>query len=368
MTMTDEKIREILSQVTDPVMGTDVVSAREFKGFSEAEDGTLTVDIELGYPARNVAQPLGEAIGEALEKAGIKKADIRVTQNIIAHKVQAMQKVKKNIKNIIAVSSGKGGVGKSTVSANLALALLHEGATVGILDADIYGPSMPKMLGAKGQPMTVDGETMEPFNGRGLQMNSIGFHVADDDPMIWRGPMASGALQQLLDQTNWKELDYLIVDMPPGTGDIQLTLSQNVPLTGAVVVTTPQDIALIDAKKGLRMFQKVSVPIFGIVENMAAFVCPNCGEVTKIFGEGGAKAMSEQYGVPLLEELPISSKIREQADSGCPTVAQEPDSPEGKLYRDLAMKVAAAVAKLPKDYSSKLPGVKVVAQEEKKPA
>ena len=269
-------------------------------------------------------------MGEAVRAAGAASVEVSVTQNIIAHKVQGTLRVMPGVKNIIAVSSGKGGVGKSTVSANLALALAHEGARVGVLDADIYGPSQPKMLGASGQPVSADGKTMEPMESLGLQINSIGFMIEEDDPMIWRGPMAAGALQQLITQTNWHDLDYLIVDMPPGTGDIQLTLSQQVPLTGAVVVTTPQDIALIDAKKGLRMFQKVNVPILGIIENMSVFICPHCGEVEHIFGEGGAKRMSEQYGVPLLGELPLSAKIREQADSGLPTVAAEPD---GKRWR-----------------------------------
>lgn len=363
--MTIEQIREILSTVVDPLLGQDIVSAKALKSVTE-DNGHLVVEVEVGYPVRTAGQTLGELISQALEPhLGGKELEIRLSQKIIAHKVQGTQRVMPNVKNIIAVSSGKGGVGKSTVAANLALALQYEGARVGILDADIYGPSMPKMLGASGQPFSVDGQTMEPFEGCGLQLTSIGFHVGEDDPMIWRGPMASGALTQLLNQTNWKDLDYLIVDMPPGTGDIQLTLSQQVPLTAAIVVTTPQDIALIDAKKGLKMFQKVNVPLLGIVENMAAFVCPHCGEVTKIFGEGGAKAMSEQYGVPLLEELPLSVKIREQADAGKPTVAADPECPEAKLYRDLAMKVAAAVALLPKDYTSKMPGIKVVQQAKK---
>lgn len=271
--------------------------------------------------ARPWARPFGAA--------GAASVEVSVTQNIIAHKVQGTLRVMPGVKNIIAVSSGKGGVGKSTVSANLALALAHEGARVGVLDADIYGPSQPKMLGASGQPVSADGKTMEPMESLGLQINSIGFMIEEDDPMIWRGPMAAGALQQLITQTNWHDLDYLIVDMPPGTGDIQLTLSQQVPLTGAVVVTTPQDIALIDAKKGLRMFQKVNVPILGIIENMSVFICPHCGEVEHIFGEGGARRMSEQYGVPLLGELPLSAKIREQADGGLPTVAAEPDGRRG---------------------------------------
>ena len=308
MTISTEAIKSALSALIDPVTGTDYVSGKMFKSAETDENGNVKVFIELGYPAKHRAEAVGQAVGEAVRAAGAASVEVSVTQNIIAHKVQGTLRVMPGVKNIIAVSSGKGGVGKSTVSANLALALAHEGARVGVLDADIYGPSQPKMLGASGQPVSADGKTMEPMESLGLQINSIGFMIEEDDPMIWRGPMAAGALQQLITQTNWHDLDYLIVDMPPGTGDIQLTLSQQVPLTGAVVVTTPQDIALIDAKKGLRMFQKVNVPILGIIENMSVFICPHCGEVEHIFGEGGAKRMSEQYGVPLLGELPLSRK------------------------------------------------------------
>ena len=306
------------------------------------------------------AQKVGEAVGEALKQAGAATVEVSVRQEIIGHKVQGTTKALPNVKNIIAVSSGKGGVGKSTVSANLALALSLEGARVGVLDADIYGPSQPTMLGAHGQPLSSDGKMMEPLVSHGLEINSIGFMVSEDEPMIWRGPLAAGALTQLLNQTNWHDLDYLIIDMPPGTGDIQLTLSQSVPITGAVVVTTPQDIALIDAKKGLRMFQKVNVPILGIVENMSVFICPKCGEQHHIFGEGGAKRMCEQYGVPLLGELPLSLRIRELADGGNPTVASEPESAEAMMYRRMALQVAGAVARLAKDYTAKMPAIKIV--------
>ncbi len=362
MAITTEAVKAALQQLIDPVVGVDYVSGKMFKSAETDDDGNVTVNLELGYPARTVADEVGEKIGVAVKEAtGAKSVNVNLTQNIIAHKVQGTLRVLPNVKNIIAVSSGKGGVGKSTVSANLALALAYEGANVGVLDADIYGPSQPKMLGAEGgQPVSTDGKTMEPISALGLQINSIGFMVADDEPMIWRGPMASGALQQLIQQTNWQDLDYLIVDMPPGTGDIQLTLSQQVPLTGAIVVTTPQDIALIDAKKGLRMFQKVNVPILGVVENMSVFICPHCGEVEHIFGEGGAKQMCEQYGTALLGELPLSRKIREQADNGLPTVAADPESPEAKIYRSVAMQIAGAVARLGKDYSAKMPGIKVV--------
>ena len=264
------------------------------------------------------------------------------------------------MKNIIAVSSGKGGVGKSTVTANIALALAAEGARVGVLDADIYGPSQPTMLGASGRPESTDGVNMDPIESLGLQINSIGFMIDPEEPMIWRGPLVAQALTQLLNQTAWNNLDYLVIDMPPGTGDIQLTLSQSVPVTGAVVVTTPQDIALLDAKKGLRMFEKVNVPVLGIVENMAMYVCPKCGHMEHVFGEGGANRMSEQYKVPVLGQLPLDGRIREQADTGRPTVVADPDGAVAKIYRDIAVKAAAYVALAAKDMSRVMPSVKVV--------
>ena len=359
MTISTEEVKARLAQLVDPVTGTDYVSSRMLQGVETDQQGGVVVRVTLGYPAKYRAQAVGEAIGEALDGLGASSVKVEVTQDIIAHKVQGTLRVMPGVKNIIAVSSGKGGVGKSTVAANLARALSHEGARVGVLDADVYGPSQPTMLGAHGAPMTADGTTMEPLESHGLQINSVGFMVGEDEPMIWRGPMAAGALEQLLKLTNWHDLDYLVVDMPPGTGDIQLTLSQSVPITGAVVVTTPQDIALIDAKKGLRMFEKVNVPILGIVENMSVFICPHCGEVTHIFGEGGADRMSEQYGVPVLGHLPLSAQIREEADSGSPTVARDPDSKEAMLFRDMAMKVAGAIAKLGKDYSARMPTIKV---------
>jgi ATP-binding protein involved in chromosome partitioning len=263
------------------------------------------------------------------------------------------------VKNIVAVASGKGGVGKSTTAVNLALALAAEGATVGVLDADIYGPSLPMMLGIHGRPESLDGQTMEPMQGHGLQVMSIGFLVDNDQAMIWRGPMATQALEQLLRQTNWRDLDYLVVDMPPGTGDIQLTLSQKVPVTGAVIVTTPQDIALIDARKGLSMFEKVSVPIVGLVENMAVYCCPNCGHVEHIFGAEGGRRMAEELKLNFLGALPLNRSIREQADQGCPTVAAEPEGEIAALYKVVARQVAVKIAEQGKDYSSKFPTIKV---------
>jgi ATP-binding protein involved in chromosome partitioning len=278
---------------------------------------------------------------------------------VISHAVQRGVQLMPNVKNIIAVASGKGGVGKSTTAANLALALAAEGASVGLLDADIYGPSQPMMLGISRRPESEDGKTMEPLENHGVQVMSIGFLVDQDEAMIWRGPMATQALEQLLRQTNWKDLDYLIVDMPPGTGDIQLTLSQRVPMTGAVIVTTPQDIALLDARKGIKMFEKVGVPILGIVENMAVHVCSNCGHVEHIFGAEGGKKMAEQYDMAYLGALPLDINIRLQADSGKPTVVADPDGEVAGIYKAVARRVAVGIAEKAKDFSAKFPTITV---------
>jgi ATP-binding protein involved in chromosome partitioning len=297
---------------------------------------------------------------DALQTAGAGNVSANVTMKIVAHTVQRGLKVLPNVKNIIAVSSGKGGVGKSTVAVNLALALAAEGAQVGVLDADIYGPSQPMMLGINGKPESADGKTMEPLTNHGVQAMSIGFLIDTDQPMVWRGPMVTQALQQLLGQTNWKDVDYLIIDMPPGTGDIQLTLAQQVPVTGAIIVTTPQDIALIDAKKGLKMFEKVNVPILGLVENMAIHVCSNCGHAEHIFGSGGADAMGREYEVEVLGSLPLDIRIREQTDAGGPTVVAEPDSEIATTYKAIARKVAVKIAEKAKDMSLKMPTIKVL--------
>ena len=358
MAITVEQANEALKRVVDPNTGKDLVSTRSARNV-RVEGGDVSVDVELGYPAASQVDGIRRAVIDALKAAGAANVSANVTMKIVAHTVQRGLKVLPNVKNIIAVASGKGGVGKSTVAVNLALALSAEGARVGVLDADIYGPSQPTMLGISGKPESTDGRTLEPMENHGLQMSSIGLLIDADQPMVWRGPMVTQALQQLLAQTNWKDLDYLVVDLPPGTGDIQLTLAQQVPVTGAVIVTTPQDIALIDAKKGLKMFEKVGIPILGIVENMAVHVCSNCGHAEHIFGaEGGAK-MAAQYGVEHLGSLPLDIRIREQADAGRPTVVAEPDGAIAATFKDIARKVAVRIAEKAKDMSLKMPTIKV---------
>ncbi|MDZ7651828.1 MAG: iron-sulfur cluster carrier protein ApbC [Burkholderiaceae bacterium] len=344
--------------MVDPNTGKDLVTSRCVKNV-KVTGSDVSLDVELGYPAASQIELIRDKVIDALKGAGAGNVSANVLSKIVAHAVQRGLKVMPNVKNIVAVSSGKGGVGKSTVAVNLALALAAEGARVGMLDADIYGPSQPTMLGLAGRPDTVDGRLLEPMIGHGIQAISIGLLIDPDQPMVWRGPMVTQALQQLLMQTNWQDIDYLIVDMPPGTGDIQLTLSQQVPVTGAVVVTTPQDIALLDAKKGLKMFEKVGVPILGIVENMAVHVCSQCGHAEHVFGEGGAERMSKEYGVEVLGSLPLDIRIREQADSGRPTVVADPDSEVARTYKAIARRVAIAIADKAKDMSLKMPTIKV---------
>ncbi|KAB0645431.1 iron-sulfur cluster carrier protein ApbC, partial [Burkholderia territorii] len=330
-----------LAAVVDPNTGRPYAANKGVRNVAIDGDA-VAVDVVLGYPARSQHDDVRARIADALKAVpGVRDARVAVSQEIVAHTVQRGVKLLPNVKNIVAVASGKGGVGKSTTAVNLALALAAEGASVGILDADIYGPSLPTMLGIHGQrPESPDNQSMNPLVGHGLQANSIGFLIEEDNPMVWRGPMATSALEQLLRQTNWRELDYLIVDMPPGTGDIQLTLAQRVPVTGAVIVTTPQDIALLDAKKGLKMFEKVGIPILGIVENMSIHICSNCGHEEHIFGAGGAERMAQDYGVTVLGSLPLDIAIRERADSGTPTVVAEPDGALARRYRDIARGVA----------------------------
>jgi ATP-binding protein involved in chromosome partitioning len=325
------------------------------------EQGVASVHIELGYPAAGAREQFEQLAKEAVESLeGVKEVKVEISWKILSHAVQRNLKPIKSIKNIIAVASGKGGVGKSTTSVNLALALIAEGATVGLLDADIYGPSQPRMLGLSGRrPETPDGKSIDPLEAYGLECMSIGFMIDDEEPMIWRGPMVTSALNQLIGDTNWSELDYLVVDMPPGTGDIALTLSQQVPVSGAVIVTTPQDIALLDARKGLKMFEKVSVPVLGVVENMSTHICSNCGNEEHIFGTGGGASMAEQYSVPLLGSLPLDIRIREEADSGHPTVIADPEGPLALRYREIARSAVAKLAAQGRDYSRLFPKISI---------
>ncbi len=358
MALDIEQINAALAGVIDPNTGRDLLSSRSARNVRVVGD-SVVLDVELGYPAASQIEPIRARVVQALQAAGAREVHAEVRVKIVAHTVQRGLKVMPNVRNIVAVSSGKGGVGKSTVAANLALALAAEGARVGVLDADIYGPSQPTMLGVHGTPTSTDGKTFDPLEAHGVQVSSIGFLVDADQPMVWRGPMVTQALQQLLTLSNWNDLDYLVVDMPPGTGDIQLTLAQQVPVTGAVIVTTPQDIALLDAMKGLKMFEKVGVPILGVIENMAVHVCTQCGHAEHIFGSGGAERLSRDYGVEVLGSLPLDIRIREQADSGRPTVIADPGGALAATYRDIARRVAVRIAERAKDMSLKMPSIKV---------
>ena len=356
---TESLLLAALQSVIDPNTGKDLVSTRQIKNV-RIEGDDVGFEAILGYPAKSQIPALRRALIEAARKVpGVGNVSATVTVKITAHAVQRGVQLLTGVKNIIAVASGKGGVGKSTTAVNLALALAAEGATVGVLDADIYGPSQPMMLGVSGRPESADGKSMEPMEGHGVQVMSIGFLVEPDQAMIWRGPMATQALDQLLRQTNWRDVDYLVVDMPPGTGDIQLTLSQRVPITGAIIVTTPQDIALIDAKKGLTMFEKVGVPILGLVENMAVHICTNCGHKEHIFGEDGGKKMATEHGLDYLGALPLTMSIRQQADSGVPTVVADPDGDIAGIYKAIARAVAVKIADKAKDFSGKFPTISV---------
>ena len=350
MTQVNEAlVRRILGDLIDTHTGAPVADAIRAVG---VDGSRVSVDIQLGYPATGAIDGLSHRVRQALEAdPAIEAAAVSITSRIHVHKVQGTLAPLPNVKNIIVVASGKGGVGKSTVSANLALALQAEGAKVGVLDADIYGPSQPHMLGASGKPQSPDGKTIIPMQAHGLSVMSIGFLVEEDTPMIWRGPMVTQAMMQLLTDTRWEQLDYLIVDLPPGTGDIQLTLSQKVPVAGAVIVTTPQDIALLDARKALKMFEKVEVPVLGIVENMATHICSNCGHEEHIFGEGGGARMAAQYEVPYLGSLPLDIRIREQSDGGNPTVAAMPDSDLTARYREIARNATGRLSRQPRNKS-----------------
>lgn len=341
-----EQIEIALRQLTDPHLNQDPVSAGCIKDV-RIQDGRVEVDVELGYAAEQFKNAWSQMLQMTLEQLeGVAQAQVNVSWAVSAQPMPNTTETLAGVKNIIAVSSGKGGVGKSTTAANLALALAREGAKVGVLDADIYGPSQGIMLGvpAGTRPGVQDEKLFIPVEAMGVKVMSMAFLATDETPMVWRGPMAAGALQQLLTQTAWGELDYLVVDMPPGTGDIQLTLSQKVPVSGAVVVTTPQDIALLDAKKGIEMFRKVNIPVLGIVENMAMHVCSNCGHVEHVFGEGGGGRLADLYEVDLLASMPLSIAIRMQCDGGEPTTVADPDSQIAMIYQQLARTVGARLA------------------------
>ncbi|WP_456372127.1 iron-sulfur cluster carrier protein ApbC [Thiolapillus sp.] len=355
--VTKEAIEEALKAYVQADLGKDLVSTKMVKDI-QIDGGKVKLTVVLGFPAKSVAEEIQAGLCEAAKSVdGVSDCEVDLSWKVESHSVQKSLKPIDNIKNIIAVASGKGGVGKSTTAVNLALALSQEGAKVGILDADIYGPSQPRMLGISGQPESPDGKTLEPMNSYHLQAMSIGFLIDEETPMIWRGPMVTQALEQLLNDTNWSDLDYLIIDLPPGTGDTQLTLAQKVPVSGAIIVTTPQDIALLDARKGFKMFEKVEVPVLGIVENMSIHICSNCGHEEHIFGEGGGKSMSDQYGVDFLGALPLEKRIREETDSGKPTVVAEPDCRTSEIYREIARKAAAKLAVQAKSYAAKFPNI-----------
>ena len=357
MAATKEQIEEALKGYVEPHLQKDLVSARAVKAIDISE-GNVKISVELGFPARGIHDEIAEAVRSAAASVeGVATVDVAVESKIVAHSVQKSLKPIDNVKNIIAVASGKGGVGKSTTAVNLALALSAEGARVGILDADIYGPSQPRMLGVSGKPDSKDGKTLEPMSSYDLQAMSIGFLIDEETPMIWRGPMVTQALEQLLNDTNWDDLDYLVIDLPPGTGDTQLTLAQKVPVSGAIVVTTPQDIALLDARKGFKMFEKVEVPVLGIVENMSIHICSQCGHEEPIFGEGGGKRMAEEYGVDFLGALPLDKRIREETDNGKPTVVAEPEARISQIYREIARKAAAKLSLQAKSYAAKFPNI-----------
>ncbi len=358
MSLNPDQILAALCEVIDPNTHKNLaVTAKNCEIRLDGADATITVP--LGYPLHNGQAELRKRIETVLGAQGISLKALNFTVRIAAHAVQPGLKPLPNVRNIVAVASGKGGVGKSTTAVNIALALASQGARVGLLDADIYGPSVPIMLGLSGKPKSLDGKTMEPMMGHGLQANSIGFLIEEDSPAIWRGPMVTQALTQLLTQTNWNDLDYLIVDMPPGTGDIALTMAQKVPLTGAIIVTTPQDLALADARRGLRMFQKVDVPVLGIVENMSVHICSNCGYAEPIFGEHGGRDMAAEFNLPWLGALPLQLSIRTQTDSGTPSVVAEPGGEPARAYHAIAAALAANVAALPRDMAAKMPGVVV---------
>jgi ATP-binding protein involved in chromosome partitioning len=357
MVVTEQQVQDALRSLVDPNTRKDYVSTKSARNI-KVDGDRVSAEILLGYPAKSQVEPIREQVTKAIKSLpGVGGVSVNVQMKIIPHAVQRGVKLVPGIKNIIAVASGKGGVGKSTTAVNLALALAAEGASVGMLDADIYGPSQPIMLGVRGRPESRDGKSLEPMEGHGIQAMSIGFLIDPDTPMVWRGPMVTQALEQLLNETKWREIDYLVVDLPPGTGDIQLTLAQRVPVTGAIIVTTPQDIALIDARKGLKMFEKVGVPILGIVENMSTHICSKCGHEEHIFGAGGGERMGKDCDVELLGALPLDIAIREQADSGKPTLVSDPDGRISQIYKQIARRVAVKIAEKAQDHTAAFPKI-----------
>ena len=356
-TVAKDTIEGALSGIVDPHTGLDLVTGKSVND-CVVDNQNVSIDLVLGYPAKGWHSNLKQEVVDVVSKLeNVQSVDVRIKTQVVSHEVQKGVTPLKNVRNVIAVASGKGGVGKSTVSANLALALSAEGANAGVLDADIYGPSQPRMLGVGGRPESKDGKSLEPMNSYHVQVMSIGFLIEEDTPMIWRGPMVTQALEQLLQDTQWRDLDYLIIDLPPGTGDIQLTLAQKVPVSGAVIVTTPQDIALLDARKALKMFEKVEIPVLGIVENMSTHICSNCGHEEHIFGEGGGKRMSAEYSVEHLGDIPLDGRIRSDADGGRPTVVADPDGSLAQAYRTIARNASGILSVRKRDYSEVFPSI-----------
>ena len=357
MTLTQTQVEEAVKQVIDPNTDRDLVSSKALKNVA-IENGSVSLDFSLGYPAKSWSSELAQQLKEKVSALpGVDAVDVNVGWEIVSHTVQKGVKPLDGVKNMIAVASGKGGVGKSTVSVNLALALSAEGARVGILDADIYGPSQPRMLGVNTKPESKDGKSMEPLTSYHLQAMSIGFLIDEETPMIWRGPMVTQALEQLLKDTRWDNLDYLIIDLPPGTGDTQLTLAQRVPVSGVVIITTPQDIALLDARRAYKMFEKVEIPILGVVENMSTHICSNCGHEEHIFGAGGGGKIAKEYDLDYLGGIPLDKRIRADTDAGRPTVVADPDGAIARVYREIARRTAGKLASQKKDYSAKFPSI-----------
>jgi ATP-binding protein involved in chromosome partitioning len=358
--LSQQEVETALKEYIDPYLQKDLVSAKTVKNI-KIEDNSITIDLTFGFPTKGYNDALTQQLKTKIGGLnGVETVNLNINHKIVSHATQKGVDPIKGVKNIIAVASGKGGVGKSTTAVNLALALSAEGANVGILDADIYGPSQPRMLGINQQPESKDGNSLEPVMSHHLQSMSIGYLVEEDTPMIWRGPMVTQALEQLLKDTRWHDLDYLVVDLPPGTGDTQLTLAQKIPVSGAVIITTPQDIALIDARKGLKMFEKVNVPVLGVIENMSIHICSKCGHEEHIFGQGGGLRMAQESEVDFLGSLPLDIKIREEVDSGKPTVVTDPEGRIAQIYREIARRVAAKLSLQAKDYTAKFPTIKVV--------